>query len=198
MEPEPKIKALADPIDQQPLNEVQLIQQVGAWSDKNFRNLRGSEYGITEEIGEACHCFLKRRQKIRGFDNNEFFLEQFTDALADTMIYLADWCYLRNSFFKLGRNQMIAPVHAEERVIIIHLLQGAAQMFNFPEILPGDVIPPAHVGPYNMVAQRICNGVECWAKLYDIDLRLAIASTWAKVGKRDWKMNPNQPPAECI
>lgn len=191
-------KILANPIVQPPLNEIQLIQKVGAWSDKNFRNLRGAEWGISEEIGEACHCILKRRQKIRGFDVESFFLGEFTDALADTIIYLADWCYLRNAFFNLGRNQMIAPVNADERTIVIHLLQGVAQMFHFPEVSPGDVISPDQAGVYNMLAQRICNGVECWAKLYDIDLRLAIASTWAKVGKRDWVMNPNQPSAECI
>lgn len=193
---EPKI--LTKPIDQQPLNEVQLIQQVGQWSDKNFRDLRGAEWGVGEEIGEACHCILKHRQKIRGFDKEEYFLEQFTDSLADTMIYLADWCYLRNTFFKLGRNQMVAPVHADERTVIIHLLQGAAQMFNFPEVFPGDIIPPAHEGPYNMIAQRICNGVECWAKIYDIDLRMAIASTWAKVGQRDWKKNPSAPESDQV
>lgn len=190
---EPKIKALANPIEQQPLNEIQLIQQVGEWSTKNFRNRRGAEWGIVEEIGEACHCFLKERQQIRGFDKREFFIAEFTDALADIMIYLADWCYLRNAFFKLGRNQMVAPVHADERTIVIHLLQGAAQMFNFQEVFPGDVIPPANAETYNMIAQRICNGVECWAKVYDIDLRLAIASTWAKVGKRDWVANPAAP-----
>lgn len=192
---EPKIKALKDPHAPQPIDELQLIQQVGVWAEKNFRDKRAADWGIVEEIGEAAHCVLKARQKIRGFENHDFFIKEFTDALADTIIYLSDWCYLHRAFFKLGRNQIhdLHPNQADERKIVVHLLQGASQMLSYPEILPGDKVEPIHIGTYNMMAQRICNGVECWAYLYDIDLRWAISTTWAKVSKRDWVANPQAP-----
>lgn len=182
----------------EPKNEIQLIEAVGKWSDKNFGDRRGAEWGIAEEIGEACHCVLKRTQKIRGFDDETFFLSEFTDALADIIIYLADYCYLRNAFFSMGRNQqMIVGINRDnpqdERQIVVHLLQASAQMLTFPPVFPGEVIPSSVIGGYNMVAQRICIGVECWAYIYDINLRFAVAHTWAKVGQRDWKVNPTAP-----
>lgn len=196
---EPKITALNDPRPQQPFDEIQLIQQVGLWADKNFRKNRGDDWGIVEEIGEAAHCVLKRRQKIRGFEVEEFFLEKFTDSLADIMIYLADWCYIHRAFFKLGRNQIhdLHPNATDERKIVVHLLQGASQMFSFPEVFPGEKPSKDYEGLFNMAAQRICNGVECWAYLYNIDLRLTVAATWAeKVSKRDWVANPVTPAPE--
>jgi len=188
-----KIKTLEQPID-----EAQLIHQVGNWATKNFRDKRGPDWGIVEEIGEAAHCVLKHRQKIRGFEVEEFFMSKFADALADTIIYLCDWCYLHNAFFKFGRNQIhdLHPNAADERTVMVHLLQGAAQMLSFPEILPGDKVPIVHEGLYNMAAQRICNGIECWAYMYDLDIRLIVAGTWAKVGQRDWNKNPQAPAPE--
>lgn len=194
----PKLKVLSDPNKQAPISEAILIQQVGAWADKNFRNKRGAEWGIFEELGEAAHCILKNRQGIRGFDVEEFFLTQLTDALADTIIYLADWCYVHKAFFTFGRNQIhdLHPNQTDERKIVVHLLQGAAQMFSFDEVVPGDKVPQVHEGLHNMAAQRICNGVECWAYIHDINIRLAVAATWAKVSKRDWVANPTAPTPE--
>lgn len=190
---EPKI--LAKPIHQQPLDELQLIQQVGEWATKNFRDKRGAEWGIIEEVGEAAHCILKARQKIRGFDNHEFFLEKFSDSLADTIIYLADWCYMHEAFFRFGRNQMHPEPNdrANERRIATHLLNATAQMISFPEIFPGDAIPRGEYEVYNMVAQRICTGIEYWAEIYLIDIRWMVAHTWAKVSQRDWIANPTAP-----
>lgn len=181
-----------------PNTEIKLIEAVGKWADKNFGNRRGAEWGIAEELGEACHCVLKRAQKIRGFECRNFFMEKFTDALADIMIYLSDYCYLRNAFYAMGRNQqMIVGINRDnprdERLIVTHLFQACAQMLAFDIVMPGDKIPAAEIGAYNMVAQRICTGVECWAFIYEIDLRLAVASTWAKVGQRDWIANPQAP-----
>ena len=171
-----------------PVNETELIQQVGGWADRNFERLRWPEIGVAEEIGEAMHCVLKRRQKIRGFEKNEIFFPEFIDALADTIIYLCDWCHMHHAFFKLGRNQM-PPQKADERKIMTHLLQAAGSLMNLDEMFHGD---PAQVGEqqiYNNMAQRVCLGIEYWAHLYDIDLPLSIASTWASVSKRDWKKN---------
>lgn len=193
------IKALPDPGQQQPIDELQLIEQVGRWADKNFREKRQAELGIIEEIGEATHCVLKRFQGIRGFDKEDFFLEKFTDALADTIIYLADWCFMHQAFFKLGRNQMVQEFNpTQERRVIQHLLLAASGLMGFEEVQMGDKIEIGRVGVYNLFAQRICNGVEYWAQIYEIDLRWAITTTWAKVGKRNWIANPDAPLEEQI
>jgi len=189
-----KLKALPNPGQQQPIDELQLIRQVGTWADKNFREKRRAEWGIIEEIGEAAHCVLKRFQGIRGFDKEDFFLEKFTDALADTIIYLADWCFLHQAFFKLGRNQMEHEFNAtQERRVVQHLLQAASGLIGLEEVLLGDKTETGMVGVYNLFAQRICNGVEYWAQIYEIDLRWAITTTWAKVGQRNWVANPAAP-----
>jgi NTP pyrophosphatase (non-canonical NTP hydrolase) len=179
-----------------PENETQLIHQVGTWSIKNFGERRAAELGICEEIGEAIHCVLKRKQRIRGFDKDEVFYENFKDALADTIIYLCDWCHIHNAFFKFGRNlQAVGNPATDERRVIVHLLQGAASMMLFEELNPmgGYKVSSGEEGAYNMVAQRICSGIEYWAQIYDVDLRVAVAITWAKVSQRDWTKNPAGP-----
>lgn len=197
-----KLKALPNPGQQQPVDELQLIEQVGTWAERNFRDKRAAEWGIVEEIGEAAHCILKHRQKIRGFEKEDFFIAKLTDAFADTIIYLADWCYKHNTFFKINRNQVRQEQFRScldllsERRIMQHLLQAASAMMCHDEIFTGDKIEAAQQGVYNYTAQRICNGIEYWAELYKIDLRWAVTTTWAKVKQRDWIANPDAPKPE--
>jgi len=178
-----ELKALTSPV-----NEMELIQQVGAWADYNFERKRWPEIGVAEEIGEAMHCVLKRRQKIRGFERDEIFVPEFIDALADCLIYLCDWCHLHQAFFKIARNQM-PPHKADERKIMTHLLQAASSMMNLDELFQADPVPIGEQQIFNNIAQRVCMGIEYWAHLYGVDLPLALAATWAEVSKRDWKKN---------
>lgn len=178
-----------------PLNEIALIQLVGAWADKNFGERRNAELGMVEEIGEASHCVLKALQRIRGFDTKEVFYNHFVDSLADTIIYLADYCHVHNCFFKFGRNlkEKVKLTDEDERRVITHLLQTAAAMMAQPFHAPGSQIPAAEIGVYNVLAQRMCGGIEYWASIYNVDLPLAVAATWEKVSRRDWKANPAAP-----
>lgn len=178
-----------------PLNEIELISQVGDWAQKNFGYARNAELGIVEEIGEAAHCVLKCLQRIRGFDKKEVFMEHFVDSLADTIIYLADYCHVHHCFFKFGRNlhEKVKLSEDDERRVITHLLQTSAAMMAQPLLLPGMDVPAAEIGVYNVLAQRLCGGIEYWAAIYDVDLPLAVAATWEKVSKRDWKANPAAP-----
>ena len=177
-----------------PQNESELVQAVGEWSVRNFRDRRAPEFGIVEEIGEATHCVLKRFQKIRGFENEEFFLTEFTDALADTVIYLCDWCYSHQAFFKFGRNHVaVESTEHNERRVIMHLLQVAAGLMAYTEVESERKITPTEEATYCMLAQRVATGLEFWAEIYKIDLRLAVAGTWAKVVRRDWLTRPQGP-----
>lgn len=178
------------PIQPAPTNETELVDQVGMWANYNFGNLRGPDLGIIEEIGEAVHAILKRKQGIRGFENSGFFLEKFTDALGDGMIYLADYCYIHQAFFRFNRN-MQRPVlqTTDERRIIAHLLQAASQMLTYQEVIIGEGIEQGEQQVYNMIAQQICNGFEYWASVYDIDLPMLVNTVWEGVKRRDWKTN---------
>jgi hypothetical protein len=177
-----------------PSNEMELIHVVGRWSKYNFAHRRAPHLGVVEEIGEATHCVLKNIQGIRGFDKIELFTEKFSDALADTIIYLADWCSERNAFFMFGRNMhLVAPLTFEDQNrILTHLLQAAAVMTQQADREPAE-LRAIDESDYNMVAQRICTGLEMWGQVYAIDLRLTVAATWAKVSQRDWTKNPAGP-----
>ena len=100
------------------LNNLQ--QEVGPWAEENFgdeqdirrsMNARGrkdsGEYdpgadigalfcvlGVNEEAGELTHSVLKRAQGIRDDDPN-VGPEAEMDAVADIVIYLADFCHRR-------------------------------------------------------------------------------------------------------
>lgn len=176
-----------------PKDEIELIQQVGMWADTNFGDKRLAEYGIAEEVGETFHCLIKRFQGIRGFDNEAFFLEKLTDALCDIMIYLADYCYIHNSFFKFERNRQTidACTIDDERKIMCHLQQAVSTMLMYPWIDRNQLIDVSEQQVYNAICQRVCTGVEMLAKIYGIDLRLAVAAEWVKnVSKRDWVADP--------
>lgn len=178
-----------------PANEVELIQVVGAWAKYNFAHRRAPHFGMVEEIGEATHCVIKRVQGIRGFDKEPFFIEKLTDAFADTIIYLADWCSEHNSFFNFGRNMHShVPLTVDDQGrILSHILQALSIMLLHADREPQTAFRIADESEYNMLAQRVCTGVEMWAQVYDIDLRLAVAHTWAKVSQRDWTKDVEKP-----
>lgn len=178
------------PLQPPPRNEVDLIDQVGMWANYNFGHMRGPDYGIIEEIGEAAHAVLKRRQKIRGFDLDDVFYDYFNDALADAVIYLADYCYIHRSFFKFKRNMQHSCVTIEdERKIIAHLLQAISQLFMYDEIMVGEKVEQGAQEIYNLIVQRICDGLEYWATAYGMDLPTVVTGVWENVKRRDWKAN---------
>jgi NTP pyrophosphatase (non-canonical NTP hydrolase) len=47
--------------------------------------------GALEELGELAHAHLKMEQNIRGSNGQHFANKQ--DAIADIIIYLADYCW---------------------------------------------------------------------------------------------------------
>lgn len=74
------------------LSALNIVQEEHKkWQVENFGYTSSEDYliGATEELGELCHAFLKRKQKIR---NNETHTENITDAVADIIIFLAGFC----------------------------------------------------------------------------------------------------------
>jgi len=61
------------------------------WQERNFGPPSTSEslIGITEELGELSHAFLKNKQGIRLNEDHEANME---DAVGDLLIYLISFC----------------------------------------------------------------------------------------------------------
>ena len=71
-----------------------LQEEQKPWCDHNFGTDRPTWQpllGAVEELGELAHSYLKRVQGIR---NGENHIEEAKDAVADIIIYLADYCTL--------------------------------------------------------------------------------------------------------
>lgn len=176
--------------DTTPIKELDLIREVGEWSLKNFGDLRKPEYGIVEEVGEAVHCVLKHFQKIRGMDDEAVFVPAFTDALADAVIYLADWCDRHNTYFQFAQLAEIPAEGANENRVIAHLLQTCSVIF-------GTAVDEQPDNAVNRIAaQKILNALNYWGLMYGIQLAWAVTLTWNKVKQRNWKQNPLAPKPE--
>lgn len=70
----------------------QLQDEQRPWVERNFPG-RDDYYpllGAVEELGELAHSHLKNLQGIRG--TPEQHLEAKADAVADVIIFLADYC----------------------------------------------------------------------------------------------------------
>jgi NTP pyrophosphatase (non-canonical NTP hydrolase) len=72
------------------LRQLQSEQQ--AWANHNFPNRKPyySLLGAVEEIGELSHAHLKMLEGIRG--TREQHHEAIRDAVADVVIFLANYC----------------------------------------------------------------------------------------------------------
>ena len=95
------------------------------WSVENFGPTVGSGYrnllGSMEELGELAHAHLKAEQGIRNHENHE---ANKKDAIADVIIFLADYCNTQGFDLEdilsetwenvLKRNWKKDPDHAHE------------------------------------------------------------------------------------
>jgi hypothetical protein len=64
----------------------QLASDIDEWAQRSFP-VHLPRMGVLEEVGELTHCFLKRFQRIRGFESKEHFLKEALDAVGDISIY---------------------------------------------------------------------------------------------------------------
>lgn len=73
-----------------PLGGIQ--REVKEWSLVNFGNHSSIEslLGLQEEVGELSHAYLKRKQGIRGTQEEHNIA--IKDAVGDLCIYLMDFC----------------------------------------------------------------------------------------------------------
>lgn len=149
---------------------LRLSQEITVWGNTNFGDKKDSAIGVGEELGELCHCLLKRVQGIRGFDNPDHFKAQAADALADSCVYLLHLCGDRG--YQLATPSLLI---GEVRSFVARGLVNAACLIDEPS---------------EEAAQRVLNVVASLASVLEIDLEAALDQTWAKVSKRNWVANP--------
>lgn len=78
------------------MNFLDIIQaEHKKWTDKNFPGAPAwqSFVGMTEELGELAHAFLKNEQGIRLNEDHEMKMK---DAIGDIIIYSLHFCSLHN------------------------------------------------------------------------------------------------------
>ena len=77
-----------------PFTLHRLQREVGEWSRRNFGDqpIHRPLLGAFEEVGELAHAHLKEEQGIR---SEEDHVANGKDAVADVVIYLADYCARR-------------------------------------------------------------------------------------------------------
>jgi hypothetical protein len=155
-----------------------LSQEVGEWSRRNFGNKQNPYLGMVEELGELAHCLLKREQGIRGFENPEFFREEFVDALGDIGIYAANFAFNNHINVQwpiVGRS---LPQNTQTRYIA-NAAYWLSQLMLTPEV-EEDLKRWLH---HFLVEMALV------AKLENLELEEIVCGVWQRVKVRDWKRN---------
>lgn len=89
-------------MDKKSLQDIQT--EIGEWSYKTFGDnvskttgqklySQNALTGLVEEVGELNRCVICRHQGRRGYDNEEKYRVDVSDALADILIFLCDFAY---------------------------------------------------------------------------------------------------------
>lgn len=165
----------------------ELQSEVGAWSQRNFPNAKPYQplLGVQEELGELVEAhsqFMTRR--VGRID--------IEDALADLVIFLADYCE-RNSYSMRWRlAEPARPIEglqvAVGRLAHAHLKTEQGIRGNEREL--------------ESLAQKSIEQILCYAhdyaSVYGIDFYRCIDDTWRQVKRRDWQKYPDTglPPAQ--
>ncbi len=73
------------------MNLLRLQNEVFVWTNHNFPNQQKWHpvLGLSEEVGELCHSYLKREQGIRV---EEVHRDKIVDAVGDIVIFLCNFC----------------------------------------------------------------------------------------------------------
>lgn len=179
------------PVTYRVLTASQLINEVGEWAKSNFpsRCPFTTLLGLLEEVGETAHCRIKRIQNIRGFADQKFYEAALIDALADAVIYLADFTHQKGAYFTFHHNDFSVFDDDESR-IINHVLISLCALWSFENSRGAhdESLAPAVMQNYNVLCQKFLTALEIWARLHKLDLQKIANETWCReVSKRDWK-----------
>lgn len=187
----------------------QIIFEVGEWSKRNFGEqvskhngevlgARAPLFGMFEELGELMHCHLKRHQGIRGFDNPVFFETKRRDAVADILVYAAD--FVARSGISLSEDgYSLSWVSTEEPECegeLDSLLLGTVGWFSLLDVVLGDENYPSeveHSADLSSTFEEFLYDLRVYATHEKINLLEVLNEVWDTVQKRDWVNQPNGP-----
>lgn len=158
-----------------------ISKEILTWARKNF-DVQVSRIGLLEEVGEAAHCIAKRIQGIRGFDNEEFFKKELTDAIADAGVYtlhnMSDaQMELENELQASRQYDTKNQEEAEE------VLGELAELSS--DLLLGETMSRENQEIHEAILEKLIE----LATAYNIDFMAALTMTWNKVKQRDWRKN---------
>lgn len=151
------------------------------WVKYNFPNAvpEQSVLGVIEEVGELTHHFLKKKQSIRGTD--EEHLAGMRDSVGDALVYLLGVC--SGGGFSLqeavDRGKQINCVNETRAIFLTANRVGrmATDGWQFPHLAR------RHVGEVYWALASFCSHMS-W------DIQEVLQETWNQVKKRDWISNP--------
>lgn len=154
-----------------------LASEVGKWSHLNFGDDQEPYLGMVEELGELSRCLLKRKQKIRGFDDPAFFFQEFVDAIGDIGIYAANFAYNNKLYVSWPKVGIYPPENAVKYIANaccwLSKLLNAVEASNDQE-----------KWLYNFLLE-----IATIAKLEHMELDSVVNVVWSRVVLRDWKQN---------
>lgn len=160
--------------------------EIGEWAQRNFAGKFGPQLGVVEEIGEASHCLLKRRQGIRGFDNIEHFKAQLADALADCGVYALHSAYITGSTIgeiEFDRDELLLGQDSDEAWVGGLSVLGASLCAQATGMAHPDLASQNLYG-------NLFGALEALGDKHGIDFPALLEATWNKVKQRDWVKNP--------
>jgi NTP pyrophosphatase (non-canonical NTP hydrolase) len=165
-----------------------LQQEVGEWAERNFGDQAPYRQilGMIEELGELDDAMERRANASPS--PSEFFesAEAVCDAMADTVIYMADFCYRTGR--KLSGVANLPKPSAIYRIptLIRHLAHHQLKLEQNIRLNEG------HNNCITETLELICALLH-WTCRYSFGyttLEEEVEKTWARVQQRDWKKNP--------
>lgn len=167
------------------LNKIQ--PELKIWTGKNFPENTEKEplLGIGEELGELVEVFSKYE------DNpNEPLTAELTDAIADTLIYAAD--FANQCGFVFGELTALCGFTTTRNRALLELFKHLGKL-NHHTLKRSQGIRGSY-GEHTLYLKQhltlFVGAVDYMACWYGIDAAEAVADTWdKKVKKRDWLAN---------
>lgn len=170
-----------------------LTNEVGIWTVDNFDYLDTIGEGMLKQLGKLAEARLKYKQKTRKNKHTDSailreldFKVSIKDALADTMIFLLNWCFVKDIVLSENEARDYAQQKLNSELVALGLTLGAlSQVFIMHDTNFND--DPILRRPY---AQRIFNNLALCCKHNGWDFMKMLEHKWDKVSKRNWRRFP--------
>jgi hypothetical protein len=130
--------------------------------------------GMMEELGELAHCSLKRIQGIRGFDDHDFYIKNYIDAVGDIGVYASNYAVVHSIHMEWPENRDY-ELHTSD------LCYAMASYWLSTMMITTDA---ADKRLYHFLAY-----VDALARKEGTTLAAATTKTWEQVKERNWVKN---------